>query len=82
MYVSQSEGFVKQDEETNVYKLAQALYDLWQSLRAWNLKLNNTFKNIGFQWCMQENAVYRKFLDGEYIIFQLMKMIYSWEEQV
>lgn len=51
------------DEERKVYKLAKALYGLRQSPRAWNLKLNNTLKNMDFQRCMQEN-VYRKVSNG------------------
>ncbi|KAJ9554040.1 hypothetical protein OSB04_018085 [Centaurea solstitialis] len=51
-----------------VYKLKKALYGLRQAPRAWNLKLDNILKNMGFQRCLQEKAVYRKAFDKEFII--------------
>ena len=48
-------------------KLEKALYGIRQSPRAWNLKLNNTLKNMGFQRCLQENGFYRKVSAGEFI---------------
>nr|GEV23689.1 retrovirus-related Pol polyprotein from transposon TNT 1-94 [Tanacetum cinerariifolium] len=36
VYVSQSDGFVDQDNPNYVYKLKKALYGLKQALRAWN----------------------------------------------
>ncbi|KAI3501786.1 hypothetical protein L1887_29807 [Cichorium endivia] len=68
VYVCQPEGFVKKGEETKVYKLSKALYGLRQSPRAWNLKLDETLKNMGFHRCLQENAVYRKTSNEEYIV--------------
>ncbi|GKG11218.1 retrovirus-related pol polyprotein from transposon TNT 1-94, partial [Tanacetum coccineum] len=35
VYISQQEGFVDQDNPSNVYKLKKALYDLKQAPRAW-----------------------------------------------
>ncbi|GKF35082.1 uncharacterized mitochondrial protein-like protein [Tanacetum coccineum] len=58
----------KLGEERKVYKLAKSLYGLRQAPRAWNIKLDNNLKEIGFQQCMQENAVYRKVPNGEFII--------------
>lgn len=49
MCVSQPEGFKKLGEQIKLYKLAKALYGLRQPLRAWNLKLDNTLKNMGLQ---------------------------------
>ncbi|KAJ9565985.1 hypothetical protein OSB04_001951 [Centaurea solstitialis] len=68
VYVSQPEGFEKRGEERKIYKLAKALYGLRQSPRAWNLKLDDTLKNMGFQRCLQENAVYKKVSNGDFII--------------
>ncbi|GKG01688.1 retrovirus-related pol polyprotein from transposon TNT 1-94, partial [Tanacetum coccineum] len=35
VYVSQSDGFVDQDNPNHVYKFKKALYGLKQALRAW-----------------------------------------------
>ncbi|GJY16137.1 copia-type reverse transcriptase protein [Tanacetum coccineum] len=68
VYVVQLEGFKKPGEEKKVYKFAKSLYGLRQAPRAWNIKLDNNLKETGFQQCMQENAVYRKVPNGEFII--------------
>ncbi|GJV31631.1 pol polyprotein [Tanacetum coccineum] len=68
VYVVQPRGFENPGEKIKVYKLAKSLYGLRQSPRAWNIKLNNTLKEIGFQQCMQEKAIYRKVPNGEFII--------------
>ncbi|GJX22080.1 zinc finger, CCHC-type containing protein [Tanacetum coccineum] len=47
VYVVQPEGFEKPGEEEKVYKLAKSLYGLRQAPRAWNIKLDNTLKEIG-----------------------------------
>ncbi|GKE87798.1 ribonuclease H-like domain, reverse transcriptase, RNA-dependent DNA polymerase, partial [Tanacetum coccineum] len=68
VYVVQPEGFKKPGEEKKVYKLAKSLYGLRQAPRAWNIKLDNTLKEIGFQQCMQEKAVYKAVTNGEFIM--------------
>ncbi|GJV48935.1 zinc finger, CCHC-type containing protein [Tanacetum coccineum] len=68
VYVVQPEGFEKPGEEKKVYKLAKSLYGLRQAPRAWNIKLDNTLKEMGFQQCMQEKAVYKAVTNGEFII--------------
>ncbi|GJR48107.1 uncharacterized mitochondrial protein-like protein [Tanacetum coccineum] len=68
VYVIQPEGFEKPGEEKKVYKLAKSLYGLRQAPRAWNIKLDNTLKEMGFQQCMQEKVVYKAVTNGEFII--------------
>ncbi|GJR19898.1 uncharacterized mitochondrial protein-like protein [Tanacetum coccineum] len=68
VYVVQPEGFEKPGEEEKVYKLAKSRFCLRQAPRAWNLKLDNTLKEMGFQQCMQEKAVYKAVINGEFII--------------
>ncbi|GJY54373.1 ribonuclease H-like domain, reverse transcriptase, RNA-dependent DNA polymerase [Tanacetum coccineum] len=68
VYVIQPGGFEKPREEEKVYKLAKSLYGLRQAPRAWNIKLDNTLKEMGFQQCMQEKAVYKAVTNGEFII--------------
>ncbi|GKA74913.1 retrovirus-related pol polyprotein from transposon TNT 1-94 [Tanacetum coccineum] len=68
VYVVQPEGFEKPKEEKKVYKLAKFLYGLRQAPRAWDIKLNNTLKEMGFQQCIQEKAIYKAVTNGEFII--------------
>ena len=58
MYVSQPEGFVKKGKEHMVLKLSRALYGLKQAPRAWNVKLDNSLKKLGFRKCVTKLAVY------------------------
>ncbi|GJV48130.1 ribonuclease H-like domain, reverse transcriptase, RNA-dependent DNA polymerase [Tanacetum coccineum] len=46
VYVIQPEGFEKPREEKKVYKLAKSLYGLRQAPKAWNIKIDNTLKEI------------------------------------
>ena len=60
VYVTQPEGFVIKGEETKVYRLHKALYGLRQAPRAWNVKLNQILKGLGFVRCSKEPSLYRK----------------------
>lgn len=73
VYVCQPEGFVTEGEENKVYRLTKALYGLWQATRAWNVWLNGSLKQLGFERCPQEEALYKRctgsetFLVGVYV---------------
>nr|GEZ13200.1 ribonuclease H-like domain, reverse transcriptase, RNA-dependent DNA polymerase [Tanacetum cinerariifolium] len=71
VYVVQPEGLEKPREKRKVYRLAKSLYGLKKAPRTWNIKLDNTLKEMGFQQCMQEKVVYRKVPNGEYIIVKV-----------
>ncbi|KAD3640580.1 hypothetical protein E3N88_29803 [Mikania micrantha] len=68
IFVLQLEGFVQKGKENMVYKLSKALYGLCQAPRAWNIKLNDTLKGIGFTRCQQEQAVYKRCLENERLL--------------
>ncbi|GJR49161.1 ribonuclease H-like domain, reverse transcriptase, RNA-dependent DNA polymerase, partial [Tanacetum coccineum] len=68
VYVVQPKGFEKSGEEKKVYKLVKSLYGLRKAPKAWNIKLDNTLKEIGFQQCMQEKAVYKAVTNEEFIV--------------
>ncbi|KAI3498732.1 hypothetical protein L1887_09191 [Cichorium endivia] len=60
VYVCQPDGFVVAGKEHMVYRLNKALYGLRQAPRAWNVRLDKTLKQLGFQRCPQEHAVYKR----------------------
>jgi len=60
VYVSQPEGFVVKGKEHCVLRLSKALYGLKQAPRAWNVKLDNSLKKLGFSRCLSEQAVYTR----------------------
>ena len=60
MFVSQPAGFERDGEEGKVYRLHKALYGLRQAPRAWNLKLDNTLKELSFVSSPSEHAMYAR----------------------
>ncbi|GJZ46102.1 ribonuclease H-like domain, reverse transcriptase, RNA-dependent DNA polymerase [Tanacetum coccineum] len=60
VYVTQPEGFTKEQDKGKVYRLIKALYGLRQAPRAWNIKLDNTLKSLDFKKCALEQAIYTK----------------------
>ena len=60
VYVSQPEGYKVKGREQEVFKLSKALYGLKQAPRAWNVKLDNSLKKLGFRRCLSEQAVYTR----------------------
>ena len=60
VYVSQPDGYAVRGKEQMVYKLSKALYGLKQAPRAWNVKLDNCLKKLGFKKCASEAAVYTR----------------------
>ncbi|CAL2237103.1 unnamed protein product [Prunus armeniaca] len=49
VYVEQPQGFVKENDETKVYKLHKALYGLKQALRTWYDEIDAYFSSAGFK---------------------------------
>ncbi|KAJ0558737.1 putative RNA-directed DNA polymerase [Helianthus annuus] len=68
VYVVQPEGFKVKGKEHLVYKLHKALYGLRQAPRAWNSKLDKTLKELGFNKCVHEQAVYTLNKSGSQLI--------------
>ena len=58
IYVDQPEGFIKEGKENYVFKLRKALYGLKQAPRAWNSKLDEILKSMGFIRSISDQAVY------------------------
>ena len=58
IYESQPEGYMKEGKEEWVIKVNKALYGLKQAPRAWNVKLDDTLKSIGFMKSKNVQGVY------------------------
>ena len=61
----QPEGFIKKGKEDCVLKLRKALYGLKQAPRAWNSKLDNTLRSLGFIKSINDQAVYISNIEGD-----------------
>jgi hypothetical protein len=60
VFVKQPEGFIIEGHEHKVLRLAKALYGLRQTPRAWNAKLDQTLRALGFTNSNSEHAVYTR----------------------
>ena len=60
MYVTQPEGFVKESNETKVYKLKKALYGLKQAPRAWYNKIDGYLQQKRYMRSENEPTLYVK----------------------
>lgn len=60
VYVQQPPGFVAAGHEGKVLKLIKALYGLRQAPRAWNVKLDNSLRKLGFTRCTSEHGMYTR----------------------
>ena len=49
VYIAQKAGYTKSGEENKICKLNKAIYGLKQATRAWNLKINKSLKEQGFE---------------------------------
>lgn len=57
---TQPQVYEKMGQEHLVYKLKKALYGLRQAPRAWYEKLNTYLKELGYNRCSHEPAVYTR----------------------
>jgi hypothetical protein len=60
VYVEQPQGFKIRGEEDKVLKLNKALYGLKQAPRAWNRRIDEFLKYIGYTKCTVEHGIYVK----------------------
>jgi len=60
VYVTQPEGFVKESNETKVYKLKKALYGLKQAPRAWYNKIDGYLQQKRYMRSENEPTLYVK----------------------
>lgn len=60
VYITEPLGFIENGQEDKILKLRKALYGLNKAARAWNLKVDSCFHELGFKMCILENAVYKK----------------------
>ena len=60
VYIEQPPGYIKIGDEKKVLRLKKELYELKQSPRAWNTRIDAYFKKNGFKQCPYEHALYTK----------------------
>ena len=60
VFVRQLLGFAIKRAEHRVLRLHKVLYELWQTPRAWNAKLDATLGELGFTRCATEHALYTR----------------------
>ena len=60
VYIVQPPGYTTLGKEEKVSRLHKALYGLRQAPRAWNAKLDESLRSLGFERCPSEHAVYRR----------------------
>ena len=60
VYVQQPPGFIATGHEEKVLKLNKALYGLRQAPRTWNVKLDRSLHDLGFDRCVSEYGMYTK----------------------
>ena len=60
IYMSQPEGFIKQDQEQKVCKLKKSIYGLKQASRSWNIRFDTAIKSYGFEQNIDEPSVYKR----------------------
>lgn len=68
VFVEQPQGYVRNGEETKVYRLKKALYGLKQAPRAWYSRIEAYFINEGFERCPYEHTLFVKLSEGGNIL--------------
>jgi hypothetical protein len=69
VYVEEPAVFIKKGSEHQILKLRKALYGLHQTPRAWNEKLDNTLRELGFMKSPSEPTIYtRKFRSSQLVV--------------
>ncbi len=61
--MEQPQGYKIKRKEQKFYKLKKALYGLKQAPQAWNMKIDNYFRQSGFQRSQSEPSLFVK-IDG------------------
>ena len=68
VYVQQPQGFVIKGKEDFVCKLDKAVYGLKQAARQWNLKLNDTMKQLHFKPSESEPCIFQSTKDPNLMV--------------
>jgi Reverse transcriptase (RNA-dependent DNA polymerase) len=71
VYVEQPLGYMKLRKEHKVLRMKKALYELKQTPRAWNTRIDNYFKENSFKQRPFEAVIYVKACKDELLIIAL-----------
>jgi len=65
VYVKQPSSFIQSGKEEKVHRLTKTLYDLKQTPRAWNKRIDSFLHATGFKKCTSDHGLYVKTNDYE-----------------
>ncbi|KAM0015323.1 putative RNA-directed DNA polymerase [Helianthus debilis subsp. tardiflorus] len=71
VFVEQPQGFIKEGEESKVYKLNRALYGLKQAPRAWFNRIERYFKREGFKQNHYDHTLFVKRVWNKILVVSL-----------
>jgi len=71
IFMRQPDGFIEKGKEHMLCKLKRSIYGLKQASRAWNTCFDNAVKTFGFEQCLDESCVYKKW-NGDKVVFLVL----------
>ena len=71
IFMRQPDGFIEKGKEHMLCKLKRSIYGLKQASRAWNTCFDNAVKSFGFEQCLDESCVYKKW-NGDKVVFLVL----------
>ncbi|KAI3501210.1 hypothetical protein L1887_29073 [Cichorium endivia] len=71
VHVTQPQGFIREGEETKVYRLRRALYGLKQAPRAWFNRIESYFMREGFKKSNYDHTLFIKKLEENMLFVSL-----------
>lgn len=82
VYVEQTHGYIKRDEEHKVLRLKNALYTLKQTPQTWYSRIESYFLEEEFEKCPSEHKLFIKFKDGKKLIVSTYvdDLLFTWND--
>ena len=71
IFMRQPDGFIEKGKEHMLCKFKRSIYGLKQASRAWNTCFDNAVKSFGFEQCLDESCVYKKW-NGDKVVFLVL----------
>ena len=71
IFMRQPADFIEKGKEHMLCKLKRSIYGLNQASRAWNTCFDTAVKSFGFEQCLDESCVYKKW-NGDKVVFLVL----------